>query len=333
MSRPAGDIGRQLFIGFPGTELSAGLDHLIRAVAPGGIVLFQRNVESAPRVRDLLDQAQALAGEHLGRGLWVAIDQEGGRVQRLRGLFEPLPAARELAAAGPGAVAQYAGLAADQLRSLGIHINFAPVLDLATEPGIGFLQDRCLAADPEDVALLGQIWIRTLQDRGISATAKHFPGLGLAALDPHHHLPVLETYREAQMPPHLIPFERAVAAGVHAVMSSHALYPFWDPDHPATLAATVGRDLLRRRMGFTGAYLSDDLDMAAIRRRYSDAEVARLGLAAGLDAFLLCQDPEHCEPFLKALADAVKSDGRLAAHHQAAIARLERSFGFHRQRR
>jgi len=321
----------QLFIGFPGTEISARLDHLIRTVAPGGIVLFHRNVERVPQVTALLDQAQALSREHLGRGLWVAIDQEGGRVQRLRGLFEPLPAARELAAAGPGAVAHYAGLAAAQLGNLGIHINFAPVLDLGTEPGIGFLQDHCLAADPEEVAVLGEIWIRTLQDRGVSATAKHFPGLGLAALDPHHHLPVLEPFREAAMAPHLIPFERAVAAGVHVVMSSHALYPFWDPDHPATLAAAVGRSLLRERLGFTGAYVSDDLDMAAIRRRTSDTEVVRLGLDAGLDAFLLCQDPEHCEPFLKALADAIQSEARLASHHQAAVARLERSFGFHLQ--
>lgn len=324
------DIGRQLFIGFPGTEISAGLDHLIRAVAPGGIVLFQRNVESAAQVRDILDQAQALARQHLGRGLWVAIDQEGGRVQRLRGLFEPLPSARQLAAAGPGAVAHYAGVAADQLKSLGIHINFAPVLDLATEPGLGFLQDRCLDAAPEEVAKLGEIWIRALQDRGVSATAKHFPGLGLAALDPHHHLPVLEPFREAAMVQHLLPFERAVAVGVHAVMSSHAIYPFWDPDHPATLSAAIGRGLLRRRLGFAGAYLSDDLDMAAIRRCHSDAEVARLGLDADLDAFLLCQDPQHCEPFLKALADTVQSEARWSAHHQAAVARLEHSLGFHR---
>lgn len=322
-------IGKQLFIGFPGTEVGAGLKDLIRTVAPGGIVLFKRNVASREQLQQLLEEAQALAREHLGRPLWVAVDQEGGPVQRLQNLFAPLPSARDLALEGPAAIERHAGIAAEQLVSLGIHINYAPVLDLGTEPGVGFLKDRCLAADPGQVAALASVWIRALQDRTISATAKHFPGLGLAALDPHHHLPVLAATSKTELEPHLLPFQAVIDRGVHAVMSSHAVYAFWNPAHPATLAPEVGRDLLRDRLGFSGVYFSDDLDMAAIRRRYSDDEVVRRGLEASLDAFLLCQDPDHCEPFFRALVDTVTCSGQFAARHREAVQRLDRTLGFH----
>ena len=318
------ELGSHLLIGFQGASFSDQLIYLLREFAVGGIVLFRRNMESLEQLRTLLEEAQAAARETYKRPLWVAIDQEGGTVQRLKPPFTQLPAARDLAAEGPEAVADWTATCARELRDLGVHINFAPVLDVVPEAETHFLGTRSLGSDPEDVARLGRLWIRTLQENRVSATAKHFPGLGQAQLDPHHHAPVIHWPDAASRERDLIPFRAAIDEGVHCVMTSHSHYPDLDPRWPATLSPIINQQWLRERLGFEGVLCSDDLDMAALNGRFTWADITCQGLLASIDLFLLCQDPDNIEPFAAALWDAVRSSYPLADAHRKSLRRLER---------
>jgi beta-N-acetylhexosaminidase len=316
--------GMHLMIGFSGTTLEEELKFLIRDFHVGGVVIFKRNVASPEQLQALVADAQEYARETIGRQLWVAIDQEGGPVQRLIPPFTQLPSARDLAGRGPEAVAEWAARAASELRRMGLHINLAPVLDVVPEGKPHFMTERSLGSDPRQVALLGEIWIRALQEHGISATAKHYPGLGRAESDPHHYAPVIRWETEEAIAEDLLPFRGAINAGVHCMMTSHALYPALDADRAATLSPTINHEWLRKRLGFQGVLFSDDMDMAAVSERYTHEEMARQGLLATIDFFLLCQHTQQIEPLYRALVEAVARDRALAALHRGSLLRIER---------
>jgi beta-N-acetylhexosaminidase len=267
--------------------------------------------------------------EFLGRPLWVSIDQEGGPVQRLIPPFTCLPSARELALQGAGAVMDWAATAARELREVGVQVNLAPVLDVMPEGKPTFMEERSLGANPERVADLGRVWIDALQRNGVSATAKHYPGLGSAELDPHHFAPVIRWSSDAAMWRDILPFQKAIEAGVHCIMTSHALYPDLDQEWPATLSPNVSRSLLREKLGFEGVLLSDDMDMAAILENYSWDVVVRQGLLSSIDFFLLCQHSKNVEPFYRALSDATTRDSVLANAHNESLKRIERFLNRH----
>jgi beta-N-acetylhexosaminidase len=316
--------GRQLLVGFQGLTAEQELTSLIRDYAIGGIVLFKRNIAGPEQLQSLLNEAQRCALETLKRPLWVAIDQEGGPVQRLAPPYTKLPAARELAEQGEPAVIHWTGIAARELQESGIHINFAPVLDVISGAEPHFLGARSLGSDAREVAHLGRLWIRTLQQGGGSATAKHFPGLGRAELDPHHFAPVIRWAGDQAREWDLLPFKAAIQEGVQGIMTSHALYPSLDSEWPATLSPQVNARLLREQLGFEGVLFSDDLDMAAICQCYSWADIARQGLLSGIDCFLLCQHSDNIEPFYLALTDTIRTDQSLAALHHASLGRIDR---------
>jgi len=325
MSEP----GIHLFIGFSGVRLEEELKYLIREYRPGGIVLFKRNIEGREQLKTLVSSAQALAMEELKRPLFFAIDQEGGTVQRLSPHFLSIPSARSLAEQGREAVAQWAAACAADLREIGIQINFAPVLDIVAEGKEHFMETRSFGSIPAKVSDLGTIWIETLQANGVSATAKHFPGLGRAQLDPHHFAPVIADEKGDDFHLHLIPFRSAIRAGVNCVMTSHAVYRTVDNLHPATLSYEIGHRWLRERLGFGGVLFGDDLDMAAISENYSPEEIAFLGLSCSMDFFLLCQKSESIEPMHRALADQLDRNQSLQRFHCATIQRLEMLRLFH----
>jgi beta-N-acetylhexosaminidase len=185
------------------------------------------------------------------------------------------------------------------------------------------MTERSLGSDPKQVAELGEIWIKTLQEQGISATAKHFPGLGRAVLDPHHHAPTIRWENEEVMAGDLFPFRQAVKAGVHCVMTSHALYPDLDVQWPATLSPAINRDWLRNRLGFQGLLLSDDMDMDAVSAHYTFEEIARQGLEATLDFFLLCQQSSNVELLYRAIANVIDYDQSMADLHRKSLARMD----------
>ncbi len=343
MSEAIGDnAGIHMMVGFRGLEFGGELREFIEKLKIGGIVLFRRNVEGPEQLRTLIEEAQAFAQATLGRPLLIAIDQEGGPVQRLTPHFTSLPSAHDLAALGSGAVARWAAVAAADLRQLGIQINLAPVLDVVRggeqkegQPGKDrshFMEARSLGTDPRHVANVGKIWIETLQGNGVSATAKHYPGLGSAESDPHHFAPVIRWPDEASMQRDLLPFAEAIRAGVHCVMTSHALYPFLDPEWPATLSAIVNRQWLREKLGFDGVLFSDDMDMAAVSGRFSWNDMIRHGLLSSIDFFLLCQVQENVEPFHHALTRSFSTDPVLAQAHRQSAERIATLFKRHAPR-
>jgi|WetSurMetagenome_2_1015567.scaffolds.fasta_scaffold05743_3 beta-N-acetylhexosaminidase len=325
------NIGMHLMVGFNGTTLEEELKSLIRDFQVGGVVLFKRNVASPEQLQALVAEAREYAREKLGRRLWVAIDQEGGPVQRLIPPFPQLPSARALATLGPGAIAEWSHRAATELRRIGVHINLAPVLDVVPEGKPHFMAERSLGSDSEQVARLGEVWIKALQEQGISATGKHYPGLGRAESDPHHYASVIRWETDTAIAEDLLPFRRAIHAGVHCIMTSHALYPALDAERAATLSPAINREWLRKRLGFQGVLFSDDMDMAAVSERYPFEEMARQGLRATLDFFLLCQETRNIEPLYRALAEAVAQDRELAALHHESLQRIDRLASLRRE--
>jgi beta-N-acetylhexosaminidase len=316
--------GIHLMVGFRGITFEEELERLIRDYFIGGAVLFRRNIQDAGQLKDLIGSAQQCAVESLGRPILLSIDQEGGPVQRLMSPpFPKLPSAETMSKEGPESVRTWAGMAAQELKELGIHINLAPVLDvLPAHTTEHFMKERSLGSDPHQVAQLGMLWIKEMQRKGVSATAKHFPGLGQAELDPHHYAPTIQWSDGASMERDLIPFQEAINSGVHCIMTSHALYPSVDSHWPATLSPALCSLWLREKMGFEGVLLSDDLDMAAVEQRFSWGETACQGLLATVDFFLLCQKPENIEPFFSSFIDLLSREPRFMTLHEQSLKRI-----------
>lgn len=316
------NTGEHLFLGFVGTEWTASLQAWLQALRPGGLVLFRRNVVDIAQLTALIHEANAWAHTSLGRPLLWAVDEEGGSVQRLASLFGPAPSAFELAKAGEEALQMHVVQTAQGLRRCGIQVNLAPVLDVVASPKEHFIGTRSLGNDTKKVARLGSLWIRCLQEHGIAATAKHFPGLGTARLDPHEQLPRVEAPAAAKARADLAPFYEAVHCGVRAVLTSHAVYSFWDADWPGTLSWKINRGLLRDRWNFQGVLFSDDVDMKAISGRYEPETIVRRSLLATVDGLLVCQDAQSAEALARALHDSVRRHRDLQEAHERSLNRL-----------
>lgn len=278
--------GQLAIAGFSGHSIPAELKTLAREFDLGGVIFFARNIESPEQVADLSRQAQELARE---LPLWVSVDQEGGRVARLKSPFTLWPPMQTLGRSGSDALAErFARALAAELEAVGISMDYTPVLDVATNPKNPVIGDRSLAERAEDVARLGSIIIRTLQAKGIAASGKHFPGHGDTSVDSHFELPLVEHPPDRLEAVELVPFKAAIAAGVASIMTAHILMPALDQEHPATLSPAIVNGLLKQQLGFDGLVLSDDLEMKAISGRYGIPEATVMAIAAGCDAVLMC---------------------------------------------
>ena len=281
--------GAVLCVGLPQADLSAADGAELSVLAPGAVVLFARNVSTLEGTRALLANARAaIGGDAPALG---CVDQEGGRVVRLRFAAEAMPSMMALGATGNAALAERAGAQlASELRAIGANVDFAPVLDLALEPRSTVVGTRSLGADPQVVAELGAALVRGLQGRGVVATVKHFPGHGATALDSHLTLPVVSTGLATLRTRELVPFAAAFAAGARALMAAHVVVPALDAERPASLSPRILGDLLRAEMGFEGVCFTDCLTMEAIARAPGTVRGAALALAAGADVALISHD-------------------------------------------
>ena len=310
--------GQLLMVGLPGPEMEETARWLIQELQVGGIILFRRNIIDLEQVAALVRSCQEAAVAASGYPLWVAVDQEGGPVQRLRHPFPEVPAARSLGAgAQPEAVAAAARQVGAALRALGITMNLAPVLDVPRSPDCP-LWERGYSSNPQEVAALGLAAIRGYLAGGVLPVAKHFPGLGSTRLDSHLDLPTAAPGPEERQRD-LLPFQQAIAAGVPGLMVAHLVVPEWD-ELPASLSAVAVTQMLRQRLGFTGLICTDDLEMGAIRRRWSMAQAATLAAAAGHDLLLICEQPHHVEEALTALAADPALQSVLPATRQRLLA-------------
>jgi len=300
-----------LMVGFEGKSLPALLARRLREGTVGGVILFSRNVEGPRQVRDLCREIRAAAGR--GRPApFIAIDQEGGRVMRLTAPgFTRFPPARcySLFCCRASRVAEAVGEAIGaELRAVGIDINFAPVLDVDSNPDNPVIGDRGLSTDAHTAAELGVAFLRGILSRGVLPVGKHFPGHGNTATDSHVELPVVRSSRDTLRKRDLHPFRRAIRAGIPALMTAHVLYPALDREFPATLSKKILRGLLRKQLRFRGAVFSDALEMKAITGRFGIGDAAVRAVSAGCDVVLVCRGEENQEETVEAISRAWADD-------------------------
>jgi beta-N-acetylhexosaminidase len=316
-------VGQMAIAGFAGDTIPADLRALAREFDLGGIILFARNVVTPDQVADLAREAQTLAQE---LPLWVSVDQEGGRVARLKAPFTEWPPMMTLGRSGDERLAErFARALAAELKAVGISLDYTPVLDIHTNPRNPVIGDRALAECAADVARLGRTIIATLQRAGVAACGKHFPGHGDTSADSHHELPVVEHPPDRLEAVELVPFRAAIEAGVSSIMTAHILLPSFDEEHPATLSPAIVNGLLKERLAFDGLVLSDDLEMKAISAGFGVPEATVGAVRAGCDAVLMCgasQTPQAAA--LEAVIHAVESGGLPLKRVQDALARHRR---------
>ena len=277
---------KAVIFGCAGPELSPAERVFFRTADPAGFILFQRNCVGPEQVARLVAELKAASGR---LDTPVLIDQEGGRVQRLKPPhWRAAPAAGRIAALAPAAAERAAWLnarlIAAELMALGITVDCMPVLDLPVPGAHEVIGNRALGTEPEQVARLGRAVIRGLEAGGVLPVIKHLPGHGRALVDSHEHCPVVDTPADQLVARDLAPF-RALADAPFA-MTAHVVYTAWDRVRPATLSARVIGDIIRGDIRFAGALISDDLSMKALGGRL--AERARAALAAGCDLVLHC---------------------------------------------
>ena len=305
------NLSQLLIIGLPkDNDLSA-----IRELQPGGVVLMGRNAGTPTETRRLRRAIQ----EQLEIAPLICTDQEGGRVQRFKDGFTPIPAARELAKQGAQSVNLAAMNAAAELRGAGINWNFAPVCDVPVHPDDTVIGNRAFSEDPIRAGVFAAEYVRGAQPN-ILCCAKHFPGHGGVGVDSHQALPTF-TGTRAELEPHLTPFRAAIGAGVASVMVGHLSVPCLDESGaPASLSAPIITGLLREEMGYRGLVVTDDLEMGALA--WDAGAIAVRALNAGADLLLWCHSSEKARAALAALDRALDNGTLSAARLNDALARV-----------
>ena len=302
-------VGQLLIGGFEGTEIGDQATRLVQEYQVGGLILYGRNIAGAGQLVTLTNGLKALNGD--GIPLFLSIDQEGGGVDRMPPEVRRTPGAYCVGQTGSVPAAQsYGDVLAAECAAFGLNLDFAPVLDVWSNPGNTVIGQRAFSADARTVAGLGPAAARRMMDQGVIPAVKHFPGHGDTAVDSHVGLPVVDKSPEELEETELIPFRAAIqSAGtdgqVPAVMVAHILLTQLDPERPASLSPAVVTGLLREELGFAGAVLTDDLTMGAVTQSYGLGEAAVLAVEAGCDILLVCHGQDSVPAVRTALLEAV----------------------------
>jgi beta-N-acetylhexosaminidase len=279
--------GQRLMAGFDGTKFNDDLKFLIKDLYVGGIILFARNIVDRPQLKSLCSDVQDYALSCGQPPLFIAIDQEGGVVARLKAPnFIEFPGNPSMKTESDALY--FAATAARELTEMGINMNMAPVLDTAPEGFPSVMEKRMFGRGPAWVSRMGTVVIQTMQEHGVMAVAKHFPGIGRTAVDSHLDLPETDLSREELEAFDLIPFQAAVAAEVSGMMLSHIKYKAIDPQWPASISPAITSQMIRRFLGYNGIVMTDDLDMGAIKNHFDIRTVIRQILISDVDIALIC---------------------------------------------
>ncbi|MBM7569205.1 glycoside hydrolase family 3 protein [Paenibacillus sacheonensis] len=316
-------IGQLFVFGFHGHEPSGDIAALIGEFGVGGIIYFTRNIDDAEQVHGLTTAFMKAAADAGRYPMFIAVDQEGGMVSRLVKGVTLMPGNMALGAAGDsGGVFETASICGEQLRALGINLNFAPCVDVNNNPDNPVINVRSYGDKPEVVGELGLAAVRGYQRAGVSATAKHFPGHGDTSVDSHRDLPVLTHDRDRLEAVELVPF-KAIAGEADMVMTAHVCLPAIDPSGlPSTLSAPVLTGLLREELDYGGVIVTDCLEMNAIDKFYGPERGAVLALQAGADMVLVCHTPSKQRAAIEAVAAAVERGDLTEARIEASLARI-----------
>jgi beta-N-acetylhexosaminidase len=318
------DIGQLLWVGFHGQTVSPALRGKLDRGEVGAAIVFKRNLQLATDAGGAelcdLDALVALTTELHRKGpdgvpALIAVDQEGGVVQRVRAPATRWPAMRahdRFAAPEDVAIAEQVGRAmGDELRALGFDIDFAPVLDVHTNPANPIIGDRAFGVEAESVARRALAFARGLHAAGVLACGKHFPGHGDTATDSHLELPRIDHDWNRLERVELLPFRRAATAGLPMIMTAHVVFAALDPTRPATLSPQVMTGLLRDQLGYRGVIISDDLDMKAIAGQMGAGVAAVAAVRAGCDVLLLCNNEDNQADAEASLIRAAEADSEL----------------------
>lgn len=303
-------VGQLLVAGIEGTEAGADAVQAVQEYQVGGVILFGRNVESGAQLTALNNRLKELNAGNVP--LFLCVDEEGGLVSRMPPEVADLPSAYTFGQTGDPERCYQLGLAlAAECRTFGFTLDFAPSLDVWSNPANTVIGKRALSTVAEEVARLGVREVDGLTDGGVVPVVKHFPGHGDTSVDSHQDLPVVDKTLEELMETELLPFVQAIDAGAPAVMVAHILEEGIDPELPASLSPKVVNGLLRETLGFDGMVCTDDLTMGAISNTYGMGEAAVLAVEAGCDLLLVCHQADNLTAARTALLEAVES-GRIS---------------------
>jgi len=315
------NIGQRLMIGIRGPSLDPETRAHLRRISPGGVILFSRNIRSREQVRELIEQIK----ETVQPSPLIAIDQEGGLVVRFFRDITVMPGNMALGAIDEPDLAYQQGMSmARELKPLGVDLNLAPVVDVATNADNPGITIRSFGSDPQKVASLGGNVIRGTQACGIGAVAKHFPGKGAAGKDAHFDLSTVDASRAEMEEIHLQPFWECVRNQVQGVMSTHVIYPHLPGAEkvPATFAPELIKGYLREEMNFQGVIFSDDMEMGAITKFFPFTEAVVHAIRAGHDMVLICSDYEKQRTAFETLLSVCQADETLRNEMDASVSRI-----------
>jgi len=316
MSQPS--VGQLILCGIPAPELDPATAKILREIQPGGFIIFTRNIKSATQLRQLLDDLRALSQiEPI-----ITIDQEGGRVSRLREIGHEPPNAQQLREKGDIALIQEHGkLTGQLLRLFGFNLNLCPVLDISTDDSAdNSLRGRCYGTAVKQTITFAGAFNDALRSQGILSCGKHFPGYSAAAVDPHWEMPSIQRTRQELEAFELKPYSELLQ-NLDSIMTCHAFYPSLEEGRlPASLSKRVIDGLLRREMGYTGMIMTDDLDMGAILNSFGLEDALHLALEAGNDLLMICHQLHHLQ---QAASILERQPHALLERAQASIARFK----------
>lgn len=318
MGRKSTDLrraaGHLLIMGFDGVAVEPRLRKLVSETQAGGVILFARNIESARQTHALVSGCRKL----IEGPAFLCVDMEGGTVDRLKGVVHPAPAAAEVfATADKKMFHEHGRLIGEECRALGFNTDFAPVLDLGFAASRTVLGSRAVSAEPKQVVSYAREFLRGLRDARIIGCGKHFPGLGEGNLDTHHELPAIAKAWTRLWAEDLAPY-RALRAHLPFVMVAHAAYPEVTGDRkPASLSAKWMGEILRKKVGYRGLVISDDLEMGGVLAAASIEDAAVETLRAGADIYLVCHNEGHVSGTFAAVVREAERDSRFAALIQA----------------
>ncbi len=312
-------IGQLLIIGFDGTEMSRRLRSLLTRLQPAGVILFARNIASGEQTHSLLRECRAC----VSTPLFTCVDMEGGKVDRFRNVTGPAPSAADVFATGdPTLYRRHGKTIGESCRALGFNTDFAPVVDLAFEASRNVMTSRAVSADPTEAIAYAREFLTGLRLAGVLGAIKHFPGLGEANLDTHHELPSVEKPWRKLWAADIAPY-RALRRESPMVLVSHAAYPAVTHDcTPASLSKNWITEILRKKIGYRGLVVSDDLEMGGLLKAAPIEQVAVEYVRAGGDLCLICHLEENIIGSYEALLKEAERDAKFARRAKASAARV-----------
>lgn len=300
-------IGQLMIIGFNGTSVDENLNDLVKNSYIGGVILFKDNVESLDGVTELINNIKLLNVENK-IPLFISVDEEGGVVSRTPNEFLKLPSSLSIGSYNNENMSYKVGeIIAQELKLMGYNMDYAPVLDVLSNPNNTVIGSRAFGRDADTVSNLGVSVMKGISENNVIPVVKHFPGHGDTSVDSHYGLPLVEKSLEELKELEFIPFQWAINNGADAIMVSHILLQSIDSENPATMSKKIVSNILRNEMNFDGVVISDDMTMAAIMDNYDIGEASVKAINAGVDIILVCHGYDNEMKVLNSISEAVNS--------------------------